>query len=182
MSMETYYDQISEGYEELHREEQEKKLELIKERLRPEKEAKLLDAGCGTGLTSQFGCVVFGADPAIKLLRKSLSIRSEGYGREKPDHLVCAEAEHLPFRDDSFDYVVSVTAIQNFRDIRKGLEEMRRVGKKDCAYALSFLKKSPKKGLIMAEIKELFSITSRIEEDKDIILFCRGRAKPNKSF
>ena len=45
----TYYDQISQGYEELHKEEQLKKVELIKKHLKLNKENKLLDVGCGTG-------------------------------------------------------------------------------------------------------------------------------------
>ena len=48
-----YYDEISEGYEELHKEEQEKKIELIKQHLKVNPEEKLLDVGCGTGLTRQ---------------------------------------------------------------------------------------------------------------------------------
>lgn len=162
-----YYDKISSGYEELHREEQENKLSIIKKELdgRINRNALLLDVGCGTGITSDFDCIVFGADPAIKLLQKSLK-------KKKPDFRVCAEAEHLPFKDRSFDAVVSVTALQNFHDIEQGLDEIKRVGKKDCVFALSFLKKSDKKEIILKEIKERFDVWKEIEEDKDMILFC----------
>lgn len=162
-----YYNQISSGYEELHREEQERKLAIIKRELssRIKKNHMLLDVGCGTGITSDFDCRVFGADPALKLLRKSLE-------KSKPDFSICAEAERLPFKDNSFDAVVSVTALQNFRDTGKGLDEIKRVGKERCVYALSFLKSSAKKESMINAIKGRFSIKKEIEEDKDMLLFC----------
>ena len=46
-----YYDKIAKGYEELHKEEQLKKIKLIKTILKVNPTDKLLDVGCGTGLT-----------------------------------------------------------------------------------------------------------------------------------
>ncbi len=160
---ENYYDQISEGYEELHREEQEKKLQIVKDNIEVNPDDKLLDVGCGTGITSDFPCKVTGLDPAKKLLEKcKLDIE-----------LIQAEAEDMPFDDDSFDVVVSITAIQNFHDIEKGLHEIARVGKG--RFVLSFLKKSGKKDDINKLIKEIFDVTKVIEEDKDIIYFCKKK-------
>ena len=68
----TYYDEISEGYEELHKEEQEKKIAIIKPLLRLDPEDKLLDVGCGTGLTTEaWNCKRYGIDPAKKLLERA---------------------------------------------------------------------------------------------------------------
>ncbi len=166
MPKKTYYDSISEGYEELHKDEQEAKLRLIKANISVKASDKLLDVGCGTGITSQFseyGCFVVGADPSIKLLQKA-----EKNGLK---NRVCAEAEHLPFKDDSFDIVISVTAIQNFHDIEKSLKEIRRVGKD--RFALSFLKRSSKKDIITENIKKLFKVVKEIEEEKDIIFIAK---------
>ena len=146
--------------------EQEAKLRLIKANISVKASDKLLDVGCGTGITSQFSeydCFVVGADPSIKLLQKA-----EKNGLKDR---VCAEAENLPFKDHSFDIVISITAIQNFHDIEKGLKEIRRVGKD--RFVLSFLKRSPKKDIITKNIKKLFKVVKEIEEEKDIIFIAK---------
>ncbi len=155
-----YYDEISEGYEELHKEEQLKKVKLISEHLKVKKEDKLLDVGCGTGLTTQpWKCKRYGIDPAPKLLERARS-------KDKIEYKL-APAENIPYEDNFFDIVISITAIQNFQDIEKGLKEIKRVGKEK--FILSFLKKSEKRDFIEEKIKELFKIKKIIIEEKDII-------------
>ncbi|MCX6706610.1 MAG: methyltransferase domain-containing protein [Candidatus Woesearchaeota archaeon] len=158
-----YYNSISSGYEELHKAEQEAKLAIIKANMTIKPTDKLLDVGCGTGITSRFsesGCLVVGADPAIKLLKKA--------EKNSLKNRVCAEAEHLPFKDNSFDITISITAIQNFHDIRKGLEEIKRVGKNK--FALTFLKRSQNKDVIINNIKKIFKVQKEMEEEKDIMM------------
>ena len=156
-----YYDEISEGYEELHKEEQEKKIELIKQHLKVNPDEKLLDVGCGTGLTTRpWKCKRYGIDPSKKLLEKAKTADPEGTYELAP-------AENIPFKDNEFDIVISITAIQNFNNIEKGLNEIKRVGKS--RFILSFLKKSDKREKIERIISSLFKPSSKIEEDKDII-------------
>ncbi|MBW2984663.1 class I SAM-dependent methyltransferase [Candidatus Woesearchaeota archaeon] len=160
----TYYDEISQGYEELHGEEQLKKVELIKQYLKPNPEDKLLDVGCGTGLTTEpWSCKRFGVDPAPKLIARARQ-------KDKIKYKI-APAEKIPYPDDYFDYVISITAIQNFEDIEKGLSEIKRVGKDK--FVLTFLKKSPKAELIKSKIKQLFEIKNEIEEEKDLIFLAQ---------
>lgn len=161
-----YYNQISEGYEELHKQEQEKKIQIIKDWLKPSINEKLLDVGCGTGLTTRpWKCRRYGIDPAKKLLEKAKNQDSEG-------EYNLASAEHIPYPDNFFDIVISITAIQNFKNIIKGLSEIKRVGKDK--FILSFLKKSEKSEFIKSTIQKLFNIREIIEEDKDIIMISRG--------
>jgi len=161
----SYYDEISEGYEELHREEQEKKIAVIKSQISRliTQGSKLLDVGCGSGLTTRcWECERRGIDPSEKLLEKARAADPEG-------GYVLAQAEKIPFKDHSFDIVVSITAIQNFDDIEAGLKEIKRVGKEK--FVLSFLKKSKSAEKIESLINSLFKVTLRKEEDKDIIFF-----------
>ena len=111
----TYYDQISEGYEELHKEEQLKKIILIKKYLKPKEKDKLLDVGCGTGLTTApWKCKRYGIDPAKKLLERAKNKKNIIYK--------LAKAESIPYSDNFFDIVISITAIQNFSNIEKVLK------------------------------------------------------------
>jgi ubiquinone/menaquinone biosynthesis C-methylase UbiE len=160
--MTDYYDEIATGYEELHKEEQEKKIEIIKLHLNVNSEDKLLDVGCGTGLTTEpWKCKRYGIDPSKGLLERARQRRKIEYK--------LAPAEKIPYPDKFFDIVVSITAIQNFSDISKGLSEIRRVCKDKVV--LSFLKKSSKKEIISEKIKEMFNIKEVIEEEKDLIYF-----------
>jgi len=156
----TYYDEISAGYEELHREEQLKKIKLISQYLKPKPEDKLLDVGCGTGLTTEpWQCKRYGIDPSKKLLERA---------RQKDNiKYKLAPAENIPYPDNFFDIVISITSIQNFKDIEKGLKEIKRVGKN--RFILTFLKKSSKAEMIKRLIEEMFDVKEIIEEEKDLI-------------
>ena len=121
----TYYDHIAAGYEELHREEQEKKIALVKKFVKAKEADLLLDVGCGTGITSNFPCRVVGIDPSEKLLERFKAPLA------KKAEAVLAAAEDIPFRAEYFDIVISITALQNFDDAEQGLKEMHRVGKKN---------------------------------------------------
>lgn len=165
-----YYNEISQGYEELYKKEQIKKLNFIKILLKRlnikiKESDRLLDVGCGTGLTTQFwqSKNKIGIDPARKLIEKAKN-------KDKESNYIIASAENIPFKDDSFDIVVSITAIQNFQDVEKGLKEIKRVAK--FLIILSFLKNSNKKIKILNLIKNLFKIKEITEEDKDFIIIC----------
>lgn len=159
-----YYDGIAQGYEELHLHEQQKKAELIKKYFHPTKDEKLLDVGCGTGITTEpWDCERYGIDPSKELIKKAIS-KNSGV------RYLIAAAESIPFMNDSFDHVISITAIQNFDDITRGLDEIRRVGKK--SFVLTFLKKTEKREMIERLIEEKFKVKKRLEEEKDIIYFC----------
>lgn len=165
-----YYDEIAGSYDELYREEQLKKLELIKKKLAEHgfevtKGTKLLDVGCGTGISTDFwDCDATGIDHSAGLLDQN---------KEKKSRLIQAAAETIPFPDNSFDIVISITAIQNFNDIEKGLQEIKRVGTGE--YVLSYLKKSKKAKMIKGLIERIFNVKEVIEEEKDWVVFASGK-------
>ncbi len=174
--MKNYYDGIAKGYDELHGEEQLKKLELIGREIHTDSKFKdfikpsytFLDVGCGTGISTGFFKAKdkFGADPSKELIQ--IAIKNYPTCEFK-----VAGAENLPYLDKQFDVILSLTAIQNFEDLDKGLDEIRRVCKKNGHFILTFLKKSPKHTKIDVSIRLKFDVIKKIEEDKDIIYFCK---------
>ena len=163
--MENYYDSIAVGYDELHKEEQIKKLERIKHSGILKESDTLLDVGCGTGFSLDYFTVKksIGIEPSPKLL--------EQYSGKS--QTIIGIAEKLPFLDNQFDVVISVTAIQNFTDVQKGLSEMCRVGKN--RFALSFLKKLSKTPLLEFELRSIFKDFNieKLEEEKDYIFIIK---------
>ena len=154
-----YYDSTAGSYNELHGEEQLNKLLIIKKSIKISKKTKILDVGCGTGISSGFGCFVVGIDPSFGLLEYNRHLK------------ILGAAEALPFKDNLFDYVISVTSTHNFSDILQSISEMNRVGRKN--FVFSVLKKSRKFGAIISLIEKNFKISKIIEEEKDRIFICR---------
>jgi ubiquinone/menaquinone biosynthesis C-methylase UbiE len=156
----SYYDEIASGYDELHKEEQLEKLEFISSLNLIYKGDRLLDVGCGTGFSLDYfsGVRAVGIDPAKKLL--------EQYCGEQKTLL--ASAEELPFSNEYFDIIISLTAMQNFSDISKALKEIKRCGKDK--FILSMLKNSSKRSIARKEITIIFKeyIFKEIEFNQDV--------------
>ena len=155
-----FYKLISKGYNELYEEEQKIKLNIIKENLKIKNSDLLLDVGCGTGF-SDFNCKIIGIDPSIELLQQNNNQK------------IMARAECIPFKDQIFDKVISVTSMHNFDNIKKGIIEIKRVGKRD--FAFSILKKSQKFELIEEQIQKNFKIKKIIDGKKDWVFICDNK-------
>lgn len=168
---ETYYDQIAEGYDRLHGEEQMHKIALAKELISPKKGDKLLDVGCGSGISTRaWESVRSGIDPSSKLIEIAKK-NDNSYA----DNYFVKGAEEIPFEDKMFDYVISFTAIQNFTDLDKGLSEIKRVTKKEGQILITTLKRGPRKEEIKQAISKLFSIEKEVEDQIDIIWLCNNK-------
>lgn len=170
--MDTYYDTIAESYDELHGEEQKRKFNRVKQFIK----GKVLDVGCGTGIVwkkystrdSGLGIRdaglgtwdVTGIDPSKKLL-----------GHAKHIKTILGSGEKLPFQDKSFDTVTCFTAIHNFSDYKKGLEEMKRVSKK--IVIITVLKKSEKRKEIDGRIQKMFKQAKLIDDFTDDLYLCQ---------
>ena len=158
-----FYKLTAKGYNKLYGEEQKIKHKIIKENLDIKSNDILLDIGCGTGLSSEFNCNVVGIDPSLELLKQNKNIDK-----------ILAKAEYIPFKNNVFDKVISITSMHNFNNIEKSIKEIKRVGKKD--FAFSILKKSNKFDFIEKIIKENFNIRKIIDGKKDWIFICNSKS------
>lgn len=108
----------------------EEEYRLLASLLVPNPSETLLDVGCGTGyFTCRFATDaadgnVVGVDIDLNMLRFADGHSAHGIG------LVAADACLLPFRDNSFDLVVSVTALCFIHEEQQALREMLRVARR----------------------------------------------------
>jgi len=103
--------------------------ELLLHLLRPKSGEFILDAGCGTGVFTldifSFGTHVIGVDLSLPMLSRAAQ-KTRGYHF----HAVLADLSFLPFPENAFDKVVSVTALEFIQGAKGAMEELFRVAKK----------------------------------------------------
>jgi ubiquinone/menaquinone biosynthesis C-methylase UbiE len=102
--------------------------ELILEMLKPGRGERILDVGCGTGIFTQdvisAGSRVVGLDFSSPMLQ-----RAGRKFKRRPFYMIQGDLRDLPFGDNRFDKVVSVTAIEFIEDGRSAVGEVFRVTK-----------------------------------------------------
>jgi ubiquinone/menaquinone biosynthesis C-methylase UbiE len=97
------------------------------------KDAHVLDAGCGVGATAcylakRYGCSVVGVDISEKMIARS----NERAKRERVEDSVefrVADVQDLPFGDTLFDVVIGESVITFIEDKRRAISEYVRVTK-----------------------------------------------------
>jgi len=99
---------------------------LINDMLQPGAGERILDAGCGTGVFTRdlldAGAEVTGLELSFPMLRRAGS-KAAGYHFR----MVQGDLRRLPFDENSFDKVVSVTAIEFVEDAKGAMGELFRV-------------------------------------------------------
>jgi len=150
-----WYSRIKGSYDELHGEEQEKKYNIIKPFIL---KGKVLDVGCGNGKLLQKIPDSIGVEPSQDFIT--------------PGKIVCGKAEALPFKDKSFDVIISLTALHH-ADVKKSMAELLRVGGKQ--WILTILKKSSKFKKWKDAINSAFKNVQELDANQDKAFIC---AKP----
>jgi len=88
--------------------------------------ARIIDIGCGTGILTRKLRSLTGREGAVFSCDFSLEMLT--VAREKHDFpYVCADAHHLPFTRESFDYAICFSCYPHFDDKKAVLEEINRI-------------------------------------------------------
>jgi len=159
-----YYSRIARSYDALHSEEQLKKAAFVKSKI--SFEGRLLDIGAGTGTATE----TFAQNTQAVILDPSLEMLLQC--SEKKFLRVCARAEELPFKSNSFDAVVSLTALHH-ADLKKAFSEIRRVSRKNAKIAVSFFKRAKK----LSQAKRVFREFQCFDEGTDLVFLKHGFSK-----
>ena len=157
-----YYDEISKGYNELHKEEQLNKIRIITDYDFTDK--SILDVGCGPGYLFDYlieNNIKFksytGIDPSLELMKLNKHYDKSKFIKSKIED----------FKLKNYDVIVAVTSIHNFDDIHI----IKRFKQHAKYFIFSILKKSKKFEGIKNLIKENFKVEKVVDEQKDMIYF-----------
>ena len=163
MSSKRYYNSIAKGYDNLYGDEQRKKWAEAKKLINFSKKDIVLDMGCGTGLIipeiAQKTKIVVGIDNSVEMLKLA----------PKPENAiyVLADAKKIPFPDKFFDKTISLSVLQDIKEWKIVLKEIKRVTKG--AVVLTILKRNKNLEDLKDMISKHFKIQKVIEEQKDFI-------------
>lgn len=148
-----YYNEIASSYNELHGPEQIEKARTIKAALSPR--GLLLDVGAGTGIATRVfepECRCVALEPSIGMLQQYRGLK------------VCGRAEEIPFKDNVFDCIVSITALHH-TELEKAFAEILRVAKPGAKIGISFFKRAR----LLPKAEELFAGFEKIDSKFDVV-------------
>ena len=118
------YNQIANKYDS-SRTSNSNTIDLFREKVKLQKETKVLDFGCGTGnylitIHDKFGCQCFGVEPSDSMREIAIQKNPKALIK-KGNH------EYIPFPDNEFDFVYMTDVIHHVPDMNKMFSELCRV-------------------------------------------------------
>ncbi len=90
--------------------------------VQPETGSRLLDVACGQGVIPHMA-----AERGVEAYGFDLSFRAIREGHQSRAKLFVANGEHLPYPDESFDYITNIGSLEHYVDPEAGAREMTRV-------------------------------------------------------
>lgn len=182
------YNSTSSFYDDRYRKIQNEKFELHFKNTNFNSKT-LLDAGCGTGLLFEhisslndknLGRTLryIGTDISWKMLKHFYN-KTKKIKNKINSNLILGDIENLPFREDKFNLIFSITSLQNLHDLKKGLKEIIGVGKENAALKLSILRKQLKLEEVIAYLNSrMINLKIEIVEDVEDV-FIQGNLNKN---
>ncbi len=136
---------------------------------------RIIDVGCGTG--TFLGIIKQLVNGNSKLVGVDISHEMIKIAHEKfPDiDFIVADSDNLPFKDEQFSRVLSVTHLQNIPIPEKTIDELKRISTKDAQLAISILRKAWSQDELQKLIRncKLDINEEWIAEVEDIGVICR---------
>ncbi|MFX0106609.1 MAG: class I SAM-dependent methyltransferase [Candidatus Hodarchaeota archaeon] len=142
----------------------------------------ILDIGCGTGLLFEYISKLKKADylnrykyVAIDISWNMLSEFKSKVINYKPKNnleLILGDIENLPFRENVFDSIFSITSLQNLANINRGICELLRLSMNYGDFNFSILRKKLNLDALLDLIKPFSREIKTIDKDflEDVII------------
>ena len=175
------YNKTASFYDNRYRKLQEQKYKIILKNYRS-KSKLILDAGCGTGLFIEFiialtkqkefiPFIYVGTDISLKML-EIFRTKLQRLKMKYEFNLILSDIENLPFRENIFQSIFSLTSFQNLPNIDEGVRNLYRVGRNKADLNLTILKKKNNLKELITFLRSLvrnLEITNK-ENLEDIII------------
>jgi ubiquinone/menaquinone biosynthesis C-methylase UbiE len=136
------YDLTARMYDVRYAEEQELKYKTALKRLTAIRNGNALDVGCGTGLLFKHVAAVAKTLVSVDISRNLLLQAKENARDFRNVHLIQADADHMPFKENHFGVVFAFTVLQNMPKPLETLNEIKRVAKFEASIVVTGLKKA----------------------------------------
>lgn len=156
------YDRFAPKYDEIFEPQQAPKIAALAGALPRPLPEPMLDLGAGTGLASRMlHAPMIQVDASRGMLSRATGRRAQ------------ADMRRLPFADQTFGAILSVTALLDFIDPGPSIAEMARVLRPTGWLALSVLKIENIAALQDALADHGFAIVERLDLEQDLGFICR---------
>ncbi len=135
------YNQSAHVYDTQYSEEQEAKIKTLVQNLALKHDSTVLDVGCGTGLLVKH---LVGKTEFLAGIDISRGLLKEAKRKAEVHHnaaLVQADADHMPFPNQTFDAIFAITLLQNMPNLKEALNEIKRVSKPPATIVVTGLRK-----------------------------------------
>ncbi len=176
------YNSTSDFYDKRYKAIQEEKYEIVLKNYKAN-EKIILDMGCGTGLffdyitksikkQGEIKCNYVGVDISWNMLLRFKSKVINYNFNKYALNLLLSDMEYLPFRENIFYSMFSLTSFQNLPHIQIGIIESFRVSKNNADYKFSILKKNLDLQWLLKILKPKIEEIEVIEKEnlEDIII------------
>jgi len=171
-----HYDQTAASYDAQYAEEQNAKMEAALSNIVLKRNSIVLDAGCGTGLLFPYIADKLQRLIAIDISRKLLT-KAKKYAKQHPNiALIQADADHTPFKNQTFHTVFAITLLQNMPKPTATLREIERITRPEATIGLTTLKKKFTQKAITELLKKAklkITILKTTAETKDHVITCQ---------